>query len=174
MLHPVFAKFAELCKVGAMAICHLTMEGRHCEVDHEIFVEGQDAAGIIFLVSGKLSYVAKQKGASRRLEPGDCIGEPVLWQRWVHCGQLVAASISEIAVLNASKLHALLMDGESIGWPVEPLQLYHTIAERCGNRTLRLPLSISQRRMCPTFGVSHTSADLQSRRSQSGIQIAYL
>jgi len=107
--HPLFRQVLEVDEYGIGALCMSAMSQRHLQRDHELFIYGEKATQMFFLVSGELEYyLAAAQSAPQSVEAGSNFGEMALWVNWDHRGRMVSTSSSacELVTLDSEAFRA--------------------------------------------------------------------
>jgi len=118
--HPLFHAYGSEFKMQMRKIYQNATEEVSLGVGQELFNSGQAADRMFFVISGTLTYRHEDRGGGSSLElvsfaeAGQWLCEPVLWIRWRHAGQLIAATHCELLALRAARLQEVLVQDEPV------------------------------------------------------------
>jgi len=95
--------FKHLCEVDEsllVRVCHTTMKESTFFTGADIFIDGNDAHSVYFIQSGKLIYRSVFTNEPEAVTQKDWMSEIALWIQWVYRGQLCAASMCEVTIID--------------------------------------------------------------------------
>lgn len=105
-VHKLFLRASSISMRPIEPLCCNAMTEISCESTQDLFLEGQAAHGMYFVVSGDLEYRTPLI-VGNRVVAGDgehsWISEVALWGYWIHCGQMFARTTCSVTSLNAKK-----------------------------------------------------------------------
>jgi hypothetical protein len=122
-LHPLLCRYALVDSAGSWLLCHLTMSQQSWLPGQTIFLRGELATEMLFVLSGDLDYFLRRSGHTR-VKMDQWLCEGALWSKtWYYNGRMTAVTNTELYGMSASKFRAI--SGER--WPsFRYLQLYAT------------------------------------------------
>lgn len=109
--HGLFLQTSQVNMRPMVALCCFGMAELSCKSSQELFVEGNAAQDMYFVVSGELEYQTQLYGKTRIVKAGGVqswVCEVALWGLWVHCGQMVATTSCDVTALNARKFRDVM------------------------------------------------------------------
>merc|ERR1712087_840399 len=102
--HPLFDHLLSIDEPGMVEICHRATAEDSLEMDKELFICGEPANRMFFVVAGKLNYYLGATGIKpQAVKRGKYFCEMVLWLQWEHRGRMVAGQHCELVSIDAQK-----------------------------------------------------------------------
>jgi len=110
--HPFFCFYQEINPAGIRKICHTAVSILSLSRGDVLFSDCEipGRPSMYFVVRGQMEYSQEQEDGSQRASKvvnGDWFGEHVLWTSWTHLGTMVAATETQLLVLDAEKFQGI-------------------------------------------------------------------
>lgn len=119
-LHPLFKLYGRLDEGALVLICHLAVSEHCLWPNEEAYLEGTEAAHMLWIVSGRIEF-RPAVGKSAVLGPGQWACEAAIWCSWQHLGRAKATALSELVSVDAKKFQTIAAQRS---WSVDRLQRY--------------------------------------------------
>jgi len=106
-LHPLLCRYACVDATGMWLVCHLAMSQQSWLPGQTIFLRGELASEMLFVLSGELDYFVRRASCTR-VEMDQWLCEGALWsKKWNYCGRLVAMTTCELYGVCSAKFRAV-------------------------------------------------------------------
>jgi len=104
-MHPLLRQYAQCELSSIIVLCDNAMSEICLQPEQELFIEGGEADGLYFTVSGGSKYTLEACRPQRTVQVGNntWICELALWCIWRHSGRLVAEGTCELVKVDASE-----------------------------------------------------------------------
>jgi len=108
--HPLLHTLSDIAEERMRAICHTAMSERCLLPEQELFLKGDLASNMFFVLSGSMAYNRKDK--TYLLAEGTLVCEAALWlAEWTHRGRMTAFSLASVFCLDAAVFKSVLNTG---------------------------------------------------------------
>eukprot|EP00931_Biecheleriopsis_adriatica_P027537 TRINITY_DN16556_c0_g1_i2.p1 TRINITY_DN16556_c0_g1~~TRINITY_DN16556_c0_g1_i2.p1 ORF type:complete len:491 (+),score=70.48 TRINITY_DN16556_c0_g1_i2:631-2103(+) len=103
--HPLFVHLCLQSKLLMHRICGRALKNKQVQSHEYLFMDGEQAACMYFVVSGDLLYDKLGAGDKRAVDKGHWLCEAAVWcSDWEHCGHVIGVKDSSVLSLEGAML----------------------------------------------------------------------
>lgn len=114
--HHFFEKMCERNRSMMQRVCCMALEEINMSQGDELFIPGQIAHAMFFVIGGQLTYTMEHVQKAQIVNKKSWFCEAVLWTPWVHQGSMLTNVSSELLAIDSSKFREVVMKYHTDLW----------------------------------------------------------